>query len=114
MRVNLAVSSGAPSARLCMAPYERFVAFRLCHQLALAIYQETAGFPKAELYGLTSQARRAAFSAPANIVEGSVRRGKAEFRRFLGIVLGSLAALGYTVRFAHEIGLLDDAACGSA
>jgi four helix bundle protein len=91
-----------------MAPYERFKAFQLCHQLALAVYRETASFPKIEQYGLTSQARKAAFSAPANIVEGSARRGKAEFRRFLDISLASLAELGYTIKFAHALGFLDD------
>ena len=90
-----------------MAPFERFEAFQLCHQLALAVYRETATFPLQERYGLTSQARRAAFSAPANIVEGSVKRGKAEFRRYLDIALGSLAELGYAIRFAHELGFLD-------
>jgi four helix bundle protein len=91
-----------------MAPYERFEAFQLCHQLALAVYRETARFPKHELYGLTSQIRRAAFSAPANIVEGSSRRGRAEFRRFLDIAMASLAELGYAIRFAQELNLLDD------
>jgi four helix bundle protein len=90
-----------------MAPYERFEAFRLCHELALTVYRETAFFPKAEQYGLTSQARRAAFSAAANIVEGSVKRGAAEFRRYLDISLASLAELGYVIRLAHELSLLD-------
>jgi len=54
-----------------MAPYERFAAWRECHALALEVYRATRLFPKDELYGLTSQARRAAFSAAANIVEGS-------------------------------------------
>jgi four helix bundle protein len=92
-----------------VAPYERFQAFQLCHCLALAVYRETAKFPKSELYGLTSQTRRAAFSAAANIVEGSLRRGRAEFRRFLSIAFASLGELGYAIRFAHELGLLDDA-----
>ena len=92
---------------LVMAPYERFEAFRLCHELALIVYRETTFFPKAEQYGLTSQARRAAFSAAANIVEGSVKRGAAEFRRYLDISLASLAELGYVIRLAHELSLLD-------
>jgi four helix bundle protein len=58
------------------------------------------------LYGLASQARRAAFSAAVNIVEGSSRRGSAEFRRFLDISLGSLSEVGYTLRFARELALL--------
>jgi four helix bundle protein len=92
-----------------MAPYERLDAWQLCHQLALAVYRATDQFPKSELYGLTSQSRRAAFSAAANIVEGSTRRGKREFRRFLDISLGSLAELEYILRLCRELGMLDDA-----
>ena len=91
-----------------MAPYERFAAWRECHALALEVYRATRRFPKEELYGLTSQARRAAFSAAANIVEGSARRGSAEFRRFLDISLGSLTELGYTLRISRELGLLTE------
>src|SRR6059036_2676998 len=89
-----------------MAPYERFAAWRECHALALEVYRATRAFPKDELYGLTSQARRAAFSAAANIVEGSAKRGSAEFRRFLDISLGSLTELGYTLRISRELGVL--------
>src|SRR2546423_10503428 len=91
-----------------MAPYERFAAWRECHALALEVYRATRSFPKEELYGLTSQARRAAFSAAANIVEGSAKRGSAEFRRFLDISLGSLSELGYTLRLSRELGCLNE------
>jgi len=87
-------------------PYERFVAWKECHALALRVYKATGVFPKNELYGLTSQARRAAFSAAANIVEGSSRKGPAEFRRFLDISLGSLSEVGYVLRFARDLELL--------
>src|SRR5213592_1950238 len=83
-----------------MAPYERFAAWRECHALALEVYRATRAFPKDELYGLTSQARRAAFSAAANIVEGASRKGKNEFRHFLDISLGSLAELEYALEVA--------------
>src|SRR2546423_13840315 len=89
-----------------MAPYERFAAWKECHDLALRVYKATTAFPRHELYGLTSQARRAAVSAAANIVEGSSRRGSAEFRRFLDISLGSLSEVGYILRFARELELL--------
>src|SRR6266704_4128645 len=87
-------------------PYTRIVAWQVCHELTVAVYRATETFPKSELYGLTSQARRAAFSATANIVEGSAKRGSAEFRRFLDISLGSLTELGYTLRISRELGLL--------
>jgi len=89
-------------------PYEKLHAWRECHELALAAYRVTKTFPTDERYGLTSQIRRAAFSAPVNIVEGSSRRSRKEFRRFLDISLSSLSEVGYALRFAHEVGLLDE------
>jgi four helix bundle protein len=91
-----------------MPPYERFIAWRHCHELALAVYRVTARFPADERFGLVSQARRAAFSAAVNIVEGSAKRGRAEFRRFVDISIGSLGELGYTLRFTHDLGMLQD------
>jgi four helix bundle protein len=90
-------------------PYEQLHAWRECHELALDVYSATKSFPSDERYGLTSQIRRAAFSAPVNIVEGSSRRSRKEFRRFLDISLSSLSEVGYALRFAHEAGLLDEA-----
>ena len=57
------------------------------------IYRLTSTFPREELFGLTSQMRRAAISAPSNIAEGSARRGTKELLYFLGIATGSLAEL---------------------
>ena len=90
-------------------PYEDLHAWRECHELALAVYRATKDFPTEEQYGLTSQTRRAAFSAAVNIVEGSARRSRKEFRRFLDIALSSLAEVGYALRFCREAGLLADA-----
>jgi four helix bundle protein len=90
-----------------MMPYERFEAWKSSHQLVMAIYRATKAFPKEELYGLTSQMRRAACSAAANIAEGSAKRGSAEFRRYLDIALGSLSELSYTILLARELGLLN-------
>jgi four helix bundle protein len=87
-------------------PFERFDAWQRCHELALAVYQATERFPSPERYGLTSQARRAAFSSAANIAEGSAKRGRREFGRFLDISLGSLAELAYTLMLARDLGLL--------
>ena len=83
-----------------MAPHKRFVAWQECHKLVLAVYKTTESFPKHELYGLTSQLRRAAFSAAANIVEGAARKGRNEFRHFLDIALGSLAEVEYGLEVA--------------
>jgi four helix bundle protein len=93
-----------------MPPYERLAVWRGCHELAIEVYRATRPFPKHELYGLTSQARRASFSAPANIAEGSGKRGVGEFRRFLDIAIGSLTELSYTLYFCKEVGLLPEEA----
>jgi four helix bundle protein len=89
-----------------MAPYERFHAWQAAHRLALEIYRITEDWPRAERYELTSQARRAALSIPANIAEGVGRRGSREFRRYLNIALGSLLELSYYLLFARDRGFL--------
>ncbi len=89
-----------------MMPYEKLTAWQCCHALFLDVYRVTGQFPKSELYGLTSQMRRAAFSAAANIAEGSAKRGPREFRRYLDITLGSLAELAYAIRAVSDLGLL--------
>jgi len=91
-----------------MDPYEKLHAWRECHELALGVYRVTKSFPTEELYGLTSQIRRAAFSSAVNIVEGSSRRSRKEFPRFLDIALSSLTEVGYAWRFSREVGLLPD------
>jgi four helix bundle protein len=91
-----------------MLPYERFDAWKKCHALALAIHRQTANWPKDERYGLTAQIRRSAFSVPANLVEGQARRGPKEFRRFLDIAWGSLAEVGYTLRYARDLQYLSE------
>jgi len=78
------------------------------HQLTLALYKATAPFPKDELYGLTSQIRRACASIPANIAEGCGRSGKAELGRFLQVSMGSASELEYHLLLAHDLGLLRD------
>lgn len=59
------------------------------HRLTLLSYKMTAGFPREEIYGLTSQFRRCAASVAANIAEGCGKRGNGEFQRFLNIATGS-------------------------
>jgi four helix bundle protein len=89
-----------------MAVYERFRAWQLCHELSVAVYRATRSWPKAELFGLSSQACRAAHSAAANIAEGSAKRGSREFRRYLDISLGSLSELSYTLLLARDLQIL--------
>ena len=75
--------------------------------LAYKIYQESKKFPKEEMYGLTSQLRRAILSVPLNIVEGYGRQSKKEYGRFLNIAYGSLKEAKYLLHFAHREGLKD-------
>jgi four helix bundle protein len=86
-----------------MMPYERFGAWRACYDLALAVHRTTETFPREQRYGITSQARRAALGAAPNIAEGSARRGRAEFARFLDIAAGSLAELACVLRMSRDL-----------
>jgi len=88
--------------------YRKIRAWQLADDLAIAIYRATARFPKSEMFGLTSQMRRAAVSAAANIVEGATRRHSKEYMQFLHISMGSLAELGYYIGFSERIGYLDN------
>jgi four helix bundle protein len=92
-----------------MIAHERFKAWRWAHRLALQVYDATDRWPRNEMYGLTSQARRAAISIPTNIAEGAARHGRREFARYLNISLGSLAELSYLLLFSRERGLCNEA-----
>jgi len=79
------------------------------HALALEVYRVTESFPKTEQFGLTSQLRRAASSVPTNIAEGSKRRTRQEFARFLNIAEGSLAEVEYLLILCRDLGYLSAA-----
>jgi len=76
------------------------------HRLVVAVYEATARFPKEEIYGLTSQIRRAAGSVPANIAEGCGRDGDVELARFCQIAMGSASELEYHLLLARDLNLL--------
>ena len=94
-----------------MQPFEKLVAWQACHRLVLHAYRVTQRFPIGERFGLTAQIRRAAVSAAANIAEGSVKRGRKEFRRYLDNARGSLSELACLFLVAKDLGLItnDDA-----
>jgi four helix bundle protein len=73
------------------------------HALALRVYKETSQFPKEEIYGLTSQMRRAAVSVPANIAEAFKRRRNPDKARVLNIAQGSLEELRYYMVLARDL-----------
>ena len=74
--------------------------------MTLAIYRVTAPFPREELYGLTSQLRRASASIAANLAEGCGRSGDAEFARFCSIAMGSASEVEYHLLLARDLKLL--------
>lgn len=86
--------------------HEDLKAWVACHDLTLAVYRRSAEWPAEERFGLVSQARRAAYSAAANIAEGSARPGARQFRRFLDQSLGSLAELCYIFTLCRDLGYL--------
>ncbi len=87
--------------------YSDLKAWQACHALVLAIYQKTSRWPESERYGITGQTRRAAVSSAVNIVEGSAKSSRAEFRRYLNIALGSLTEVAYLLELARDLKLLD-------
>ncbi len=92
-----------------MRDFKTLQVWEKAHQLVLAVYRATADFPKEELYGLTSQMRRAAVSIPANIAEGCGRGGDPELAHFLQISMGSASELEYYFRLAYDLNFIDQA-----
>src|SRR5262249_55914697 len=76
------------------------------HQLTLGVYRFTSKFPRREIYGLTSQIRRASSSIAANLAEGCARNGDAEFARFCFIAMGSASELEYHILLAKDLEFL--------
>jgi four helix bundle protein len=76
------------------------------HTLTLDVYQSSKLFPREEIYGLTSQMRRASASIGANIAEGSCRGGDVDFARFLQMAAGSASELEYHLLLARDLKLL--------
>ena len=89
-----------------MRDHTKLRAFELADELAFLVYQVTAGFPKEELYGLTSQMRRAAVSVPSNIVEGCARNSQLDYLRFITIAFGSLRELHYQLDLSKRLGFI--------
>lgn len=86
-----------------MQDFKTFKVWQKAHSLALVIYKSTDHFPSNELYGLTSQMRRACTSITANIAEGCGREGRSEFARFLQIAMGSAYELECHLLLARDL-----------
>ncbi len=84
--------------------FEELVVWQKAHQWVLTIYRISAGFPREELFGLTSQMRRAAASVPANIAEGFKRASTRDKLRFYNIAQASLEEARYHLILARDLG----------
>ena len=89
-------------------PHRRLVAWQKGMDLVLILYDITRDFPAQELYGLTSQLRRAALSVPSNIAEGAADRTQAQFYNFLSNVLGSLNEIDTQLELSFRLGYITE------
>ena len=87
-----------------MRDHTKLRAFELADEVALLVYRMTRDFPKEEIYGITSQMRRAAVSVPSNIVEGCARSTETEYLRFLEIAFSSMRELHYQIGLSRRLG----------
>jgi four helix bundle protein len=90
-----------------MKSYKDLELWQVSMNFVTEIYKLTKGFPKEELYGLTSQIRRCVISIPSNIAEGASRKGTKEFIQFLWIANGSLSEFETQIEIAQKLGYLD-------
>ena len=87
--------------------FRKLKVWEKAHVLTLDVYQASKSFPRDEIYGLTSQMRRASVSIGANIAEGSCRRGDVDFARFLQMAAGSASEVEYHLLLARDLNLLE-------
>jgi four helix bundle protein len=88
-------------------PHKRLLAWQKSMDLVVEIYELTRTFPRDEIYGLTSQVRRASVSVPSNISEGAAGRSVTQFRNFLSVAIGSLNEISTQLEIAYRVGYLD-------
>ncbi|CAB4325411.1 four helix bundle protein [Brucella sp. 6810] len=88
--------------------YRDLVVWQQAMDLVTEIYKLTVGWPKEEIYGLTSQVRRAAISVPANIAEGFGRENRGSYQQFLRIAQGSLKEMETHLLIAESLGFMQD------
>ncbi|MCQ2287576.1 MAG: four helix bundle protein [Muribaculaceae bacterium] len=91
-----------------MINYQKLLFWQRSQAFVSTIYRETANFPRDELFGLTSQLRRAVVSIPTNIAEGSGRDSKKDFAHFLRIAIGSACEVECELLIARDLGFIDN------
>ena len=92
-----------------MQDYRKLKVWQKAHNLVIHIYQSTARFPREEVFGITSQIRRASTSIAANIAEGCGRGTNADFARFVSMGLGSANEVEYFLTLSADLGFLSAA-----
>ena len=90
-----------------MRDFHNYKVWQRGHLFALNVYKQTKSFPKEELFGMTSQLRRASSSIPINIAEGCGRRSDAEFAHYLNIAAGSASEVEEELLLAYDLEFLD-------
>ena len=90
-----------------MRDFHNYIVWQRGHKFALDVYKQTKIFPKDELFGMTSQLRRASTSIPINIAEGCGRRSDAEFAYFLNIAAGSASEVEEELLLSFDLEFLD-------
>jgi four helix bundle protein len=93
--------------------FEDLIVWQKAHEFVLGVYRLTESFPRSELYGLTSQLRRAAVSIAANIAEGFKKTGKADKARFFNISQGSIEECRYYLILVRDLKYGDPQDLGS-
>ncbi|AYO57055.1 diversity-generating retroelement protein bAvd family protein [Chryseobacterium sp. 6424] len=91
-----------------MKDFRQLQVWEKSHLLAKDMYRTTALFPKEELFGLTSQLRRASVSIPTNIAEGCGRGSDTDFKRFIQISFGSASEVEYLILLSYELGFVKE------
>ena len=91
-----------------MRDFKKLQVWERSHSLTLAVYRNSDHFPKTEIFGITSQIRRAASSIPTNIAEGCGRRSTKEFLYFLNIAFGSANELQYLIFLSYQLRYVDE------
>jgi four helix bundle protein len=93
-------------------PHQKLIAWRNSMALVEKVYELTKNFPREEVFGLSSQLRRAAVSVPSNIAEGAAGRSPVQFRNYLSVAIGSLNEIDTQLEIALRIGYLNDTVFG--
>lgn len=91
-----------------MKDFRQLQVWSKAHHFVKEIYLITESFPKEEIYGLTSQLRRASVSIPTNIAEGCGRESDADFKRFIQISFGSASEVEYLVFLSFELSFITE------